>query len=157
MATIRTATMDDIPQIVEMAKRFYAYSPYPVIYGNLSKEQAAGIAIVSMQGYAECGITPGVMLVAEDDGVIVGMLAMHIDPATYAPEVCAAESAWWVDQTHAGLGIYPALVDRAEQEAKARGATVSAMGVMGKKSGAAVKMLKKRGYTKSHVVMMKRI
>ena len=157
MATIRPATMDDIPQIVEMAKRFYPESPYPAIYGDMPKEQAAGLAIVAMQGMAESGIVPGVMLVAEQGDALVGMLCVHIDPATFTPAVIAAELVWWMEPEFRGGMSAVRLVRAAEDDARAKGATVFNMCILSTSPPEAAELLKMLGYAPSHTVVTKRL
>ena len=157
MATIRTATMDDIPQIVEMAKRFYPLSPYPAIYGDMPESQAAGLVIVALQGFAEAGIVPGVMLVAEHDGKLIGMLCAHIDPATFTPAVIAAELVWWMEPEFRGGMSAVRLVRAAEGDARAKGATVFNMCILSTSPPEAAELLKMLGYAPSHTVVTKRL
>jgi GNAT superfamily N-acetyltransferase len=157
MATIRAATMEDIPQIVEMAERFYPESPYPAIYGDMPKAQAAGLAIVAMQGLADSGIAPGVMLVAEQDGVLIGMLCCHIDPATFTPAVIAAELVWWVEPEHRGGMTAVRLLRAGETAARERGATVFNMAALATSPAEAREILKRLGYAPTHTVYTKRL
>ncbi|MES2533352.1 MAG: GNAT family N-acetyltransferase [Pseudomonadota bacterium] len=157
MATIRPATMDDIPQIVEMAKRFYPESPYPAIYGDMPEEQAAGLAIVAMQGFAESGIVPGVMLVAEQGDALVGMLCVHIDPATFTPAVIAAELVWWVEPEHRGGMTAVRLLRAGETCARTRGATVFNMAALATSPDEARMILERMGYAPTHTVYTKRL
>lgn len=157
MATIRSATMDDMPQIVEMAKRFYPESPYPAIYGDMPEEQAAGLAIVALQGFAEMGIVPGIMLVAAEDEELVGMLCVHIDPSTFKPAVIAGELVWWVEPEHRGGMTAVRLLRRGEDEARQRGATVFNMGALATSPEEAHKIYLRLGYTPTHTVYTKRL
>lgn len=157
MATIRTATLDDIPQIVEMAKRFYPLSPYPAIYGDMPEEQAAGLVIVTLQGFAEAGIVPGVMLVAEHDGKLIGMLCAHIDPATFTPAVIAAELVWWMEPEFRGGMSAVRLVRAAEDDARSKGATVFNMCILSTSPPEAAELLEMLGYAPSHTVVTKRL
>jgi RimJ/RimL family protein N-acetyltransferase len=154
---IRPATMDDVPALVEMAERFYPLSPYPAIYGDMPRTQAAGLLIVMMQGMAEHGVAPGILLVADKDGALVGMLGMHIDAATFTPEVIAGEIVWWMEPEHRGGLAAMRLVRRAEQEAKARGATVSRMAVLGTSPAEASEILQRIGYTPTEWIHTKRL
>lgn len=154
---IRTATMEDMPGIVGMAQRFYPESPYPAIYGDMPKEQAAGLAIVALQGMADFGIVPGVMLVADMDGELVGILCAHIDPATFNPAVVAAELVWWVEPEHRGGMTAVRLLKRGEDEARARGATVFNMCALATSPEEASEILKRLGYAPTHTVFTKRL
>lgn len=154
---IRPATMDDVPAIVEMAEQFYPDSPYPVIYGDMPKTQAAGLAIVTMHGLVEHGIVPGVMLVAENDGDLVGMLCLHIDAATFNPEVIAGELVWWLHPDHRGGMSAIRLVKTGEAMAAERGATVINMSVLANSPEEASALLRLLGYAPTHTIWSKRL
>lgn len=157
MATIRTATIEDVPQLVAMAQRFYPLSPYPAIYGDMPDAQAAGLVIVSLQGMAEHGIAPGVMLVAEHGGELVGMLCAHIDAATFTPAVVAGELVWWVEPEHRGGMIAARLIRAGEEAARARGATVFNMSALATSPEEAGAMLQRFGYAPTHTIYTKRL
>lgn len=156
-AIVRVATMEDMPQIVGMAQRFYPESPYPKIYGDIPEEQAAGLAIVALQGMADFGIVPGVMLVADDGGKLVGMLCAHIDPSTFRPAVIAAELVWWVEPEHRGGMTAVRLLRRGEEEARNRGATVFNMAALATSPEEAAAILERMGYAPTHTVFTKRL
>lgn len=149
--------MDDVDAIVAMAQQFYPLSPYPAIYGDMPAEQAAGLAIVALQGMVEHGISPGVMLVAEEGGALVGMLALHLDAATFTPRVVAGEIVWWVDPAHrGGIGAIR-LVRAGEAAAKARGAHVCRMAVLGTSPREASEILQRLGYAPTEWIHSKRL
>lgn len=154
---IRTATHDDIPAIVDMAQRFYPESPYPAIYGDMPDSQAAGLVIVMLEGMASHGIAPGVMLVAEKESALVGMLCLHIDVATFTPEVIAGEIVWWLDPEHRGGMGAVRLVREGERAARERGATVSRMAVLGSSPAEAGAMLERIGYAPTETIFTKRL
>jgi len=154
---IRSATREDIPAIVEMAQRFYPESPYPAIYGDMPDSQAAGLVIVMLDGMASHGVVPGVMLVAEDGGDLVGMLCLHIDAATFTPEIIAGEVVWWVAPSHRGGMCGVRLVRAGEQAAAERGATVSRMAVLGSSPDEAGELLQRLGYAPTETIYTKRL
>lgn len=154
---IREATMDDVPRIIAMAERFYPESPYPDIYGDMPASQAAGLAIVAIQGFAAAGIVPGVLLVAEDGDTLAGMLCLHIDPATFTPEVIAGELVWWVEPEYRGGLLSVRLVKAGEAAAKARGATVMRMAHLSTSPAQAGDLYERLGYRPSEVYYSKRL
>lgn len=154
---IRTATRDDIPAIVEMAQRFYPESPYPAIYGDMPDSQAAGLVVVMLEGMASHGIVPGVMLVAEADDALVGMLCLHLDAATFTPEVIAGEIVWWIAPERRGGMCAVRLVRAGEAAAQARGATVSRMAVLGSSPAEAGELLQRLGYAPTETIFTKRL
>lgn len=154
---IRPATIDDVPALVDMAERFYPLSPYPAIYGDMPASQAAGLVIVTMQGMAEFGIAPGVMLVAEKEGHLIGMLCAHIDAATFTPAVVAAELVWWMEPEHRGGMGAVRLVKEGENHAREKGATVFNMCVLSTSPEEAAGLLRMMGYAPTHTVYSKRL
>lgn len=154
---IREATHEDVPAIVEMAQRFYPESPYPAIYGDMPDSQAAGLVLVMLDGMASHGVLPGVMLVAEHDGDLAGMLCLHLDAATFTPEVIAGEVVWWVAPEHRGGMCGVRLVKAGEAAAMERGATVSRMAVLGSSPEEAGAMLQRLGYAPTETIYTKRL
>lgn len=90
---IRPATMADVERIADMAQAFYASTEYPSLYGDLSRIQACGLAIVLQER--------GMILVAEEDGAVIGMAAMSIEPCLFNPAtILANEVAFWIEPEH---------------------------------------------------------
>lgn len=154
---VREATMDDVDALVAMAQRFYPESPYPHIYGDMPKEQAAGLVIVAMQGLASHGVAPGIMLVAEEDGELTGMVCMFLDAATFTPNVIAGEIVWWVEPEHRGGATAVRLLKAAEDTAKARGANVIRMAALSTSPEQAGKLYERMGYAPTEVYYTKRV
>lgn len=92
--SIRNATHDDIPRIVEMAGRFYETTAYAEQV-PMAKESAAGLAILTMES--------GVMLVVECDKAVVGMACLFVDRFTFnINRTVAHELAYWIEPEHRG-------------------------------------------------------
>lgn len=139
--TIRTATHDDIPRIVEMAERFYAQTRYADIT-PMAKESAAGLAIVLMD--------QGVMLVAERDGVVVGMAGLFIEPFTFnVSKTVATELVWWVELEHQRSGIGMDLLAAIEPACRAKGADVIRMMCLAGQCEGAEAIYSRMGYVPS--------
>lgn len=148
--SIRSATMDDVPRIVEMAERFYATSGYPDFYGPMAKESAAGLAIITMQGAPEFGVEPGVMLVAEHEGELVGMACVHIDRFLFNSSVKVGhELAFWIEPEHRGGRLAARLLCEIETAVAARGATVNRMATLATSPPQAAAIYERMGYTRS--------
>jgi GNAT superfamily N-acetyltransferase len=146
---IRNATHADIPRIVEMAQRFYPESPYPAI-ADMTRESVAGLAILTMES--------GVMLVAEQDGQLAGMVCLHIDPFLFNPAVSIAhEIVFWVEPEHSGGMLAVRLLKAAESAVKARGATWSRMAVLASSPPQAVGLYERNGYTRSESYYTKKV
>lgn len=154
---IRKATHDDIPRIVEMARRFYPESPYPALYGDMPDSQAAGLAIIAMDG-ASGGIDPGVMLVAEDAGELIGMACLFADRATFNPAVRVnSELVFWIEPEHRGGMAAVRLLKAAENEAREKGVQVNRMALMSSSPAQAAKLYERMGYSLTECYYSKRL
>jgi GNAT superfamily N-acetyltransferase len=139
--TIRKATHDDIPRIVTMAERFYAQTRYGEI-APMAKESAAGLAIVMME--------QGVMLLAEHDGEVVGMVGLFIEPFTFnITKTMATEIVWWVEPEHQRSGIGMELLAAIEPACRAKGADVIRMMCLAGQCEGAEAIYTRMGYVPS--------
>lgn len=138
--SVRPATMDDVPRIVEMAFAFYADAGYADVFGPMAKESAAGLAIVCME--------KGVMLVAEVEGVVVGMACLHIEPFLFnpaSPKRVASELVWWIDPEHRG-GLLAARMLREINAACDAAGAVPRMATLAGSPPQAQALLERAGY-----------
>ena len=110
---IREATGADVPRIVEMGQRFLTVTPYrDLMRGNPETMAATVTGLLA---------TPqGLVLVAERDGALVGMIGVLIFPHHVSGEWTAGELFWWMEPGARGGGVR--LLKRAEAWAHARGA-----------------------------------
>ena len=103
--TVRTATVEDIPALVEMGAKFHAMSPHQF----LGDYDAEGIG--NMLHFM--ATNAGAILLTNGEGLIGGVLA----PVYFAPsKIMAEESFWW-----AGKGGGE-LLAAFEEAARAKGA-----------------------------------
>ena len=138
---IRNATHADIPRIVEMAGKFYGQTRYAGI-APMAKESAAGLAIVMME--------QGVMLLAEANGAVAGMVGLFIEPFTFNIEkTMATELVWWVDPEHQRSGIGAELLSAIEPACRDRGADVIRMMCLAGQCEAAEAIYSRMGYMPS--------
>lgn len=84
---IRLATKDDIPKLLEMGKRFAEYVGGHVTY---SPERVR----LLLYGLISGG---GVVMVAEKNGALQGLIMGALSPIWYAEENAATELALWID------------------------------------------------------------
>ena len=109
---VRLANLDDLPRIVDMGERFHAFSGDTVSY-------CRDTALASATGLMSMGF----VLIAEVDGVPVGMIGVAVIPLFFNARVkLAQELMWWVADDARGTGAALALLRTAESEARARGA-----------------------------------
>ncbi|HMF95098.1 MAG TPA: GNAT family N-acetyltransferase [Vicinamibacterales bacterium] len=98
--TRRPATLEDLDAIVAMGERFRSSSPIYATRLAANPDQ--------MRALATRLITDplGIILVAERDGALVGMLAALIYPHFLSGVRAAGELAWWVDPAARGtIGV----------------------------------------------------
>ena len=109
--TVRSATLSDIPRLVEMGQRFRAESSYSAFLADNPDRMAA----LATDLFAHDGL-----LCAERDGAIVGMLGFIIHDHFISGEKVAGEVFWWMEPEHRGDGLK--LLDETKRRAKAVGA-----------------------------------
>jgi GNAT superfamily N-acetyltransferase len=114
--TIRCATRDDTAAIVAMGARFLASTPYGALLSP-----AAALTPEQLVPFVDLVFQVGAVLVAEVDGVIVGMLGLS--PAVHKVSGLAygSELAWWVDPSARGAGTGKALLEAAESWTRSQG------------------------------------
>ena len=114
MTPIRPATLEDVPRLVAMGRRFLASSAYAgTIAENPAQMAACATALITAPD--------GVVLVAEGPGGLVGMLGLLIVSHALSGERVAGEVFWWVEPEARGDGLR--LLRAAEAWACGRGAT----------------------------------
>jgi GNAT superfamily N-acetyltransferase len=107
--TIRNAEVDDIPQIIELARRFHAVSGYDCF--ELDYDTVERIALQS--------IDQELCPVAEVDEKIVGfLLGLQFPALLNANIMVGTEIAWWVEPEYRNKPIGVKLLKYAEQQAK---------------------------------------
>lgn len=110
---IRDATIDDVPRLVEMGRRFWADSPYRLTL----TENPAQMATIAERLVTQAD---GVVLVAATPFGLVGMLGLLLFAHHLSAELVAGEVFWYVEPEHRGAGLR--LLKQAEEWARAHGA-----------------------------------
>ena len=110
---IREATKEDIPRIQEMGSRSLREGPYRDIISD-NPEQTGKLALEVMQ--------KGIVLVAEEDGKLVGILAFIMFPHYFTAELTAGEMIWWVEPEYRQSFTALCLLRGAERLARTHGA-----------------------------------
>lgn len=140
---IRKATPADLPAILDMTARLHA---------------VAGIVIpmhrTFTEGFVQALIAhaDGLVLVAENDGAVVGMLIASIGTASISPAPVAVEHGWWVNPEARGVGGQ--LLARYEQWAREKGCFAIRMSTPPDAEGPAL-ILKRKGFTCSEIAWAK--
>src|SRR5947208_2611906 len=112
---IRNAQSADIPRIVELASRSLEDGPYAGVIADSPKHA---------QRCAEEVMQKGQILLAEEDGQVVGLLGFLLADHHFSGERYGAELMWYVEPEHRtmkafGEGSAINLLKEAEQRAKA--------------------------------------
>lgn len=113
MYNIRKAVPEDFPQVLPMAEKFYMSTAY-------SKDMEFDIPSI-LEHYILM-LTRGFVLVAEEDGKLVGMLGCLIVPFQLNTNyLMCSEAMWWVEPEYRGLAVGSDLNEAAELEAELAG------------------------------------
>lgn len=90
---IRDAQLEDIPRMVEMGRRFRRESSYEKhLTDNPERMAELGKRLISNQS----------LIVAENEGVIVGMMGFFIHEHFMSGDKMVGEVFWWVDPEYRG-------------------------------------------------------
>lgn len=98
MTTIRAATHKDVEDVVELTGRFWDEHYYSQ-YGDFSDGNTRMVLHSMIDGPLS------VIIVAEDEGSIVGYIAFIVAHVPWGNVSSAAESLWWVLPEYRGRGI----------------------------------------------------
>lgn len=110
---VRNATLDDVPAIVEMSRKFYATTTY-ARWADFNPETVHDLAAGLTQDH--------VMLVADAGNGPIGMVGLFVAPFMFNGDVTAAyEVVWWVDPDEQGHGAGKALLAAIEPACLAKG------------------------------------
>lgn len=148
--TVRPATVEDAPRLVELGRAFFAFSPYAALADYATERAAASVASVIQIG---CGF------VAADEDELVGAILGLLAPLWFDPSArVATEMAWWVAPEHrkgtAGIRLHTAF----GQWARDRGATHIALSDLVIDGGTpAGELIPRLGYTLVERMHVKRI
>jgi len=131
MYNIRMATPEDFHQILPMAQEFI---------GKAKEFQDMPVDVPSILEHYISMLQYGFVLVAEDEGKLVGMLGTLVGPFPFNRNIIVAtECMWWVDPEYRSNRIAGALMQAAEEEARSAGChkfVMSALGSSPEKVGA---------------------
>lgn len=145
MTTVRFAEIRDVVPIMDMALQFHKNTSYGALF-KLDEDLTAKAVIDLITG------TQGEVILAEDDGRVVGMIGLILHDHWLSGDKVAAELFWWCDVPGQGVGTKLRLA--AEIWAHAAGCTKITMIVP---SGAVAlwKNLDQAGYRTVEETMMK--
>lgn len=135
---IRPATSADVPRIVEMSRLFYASTSYAE-WADFNEETVANLATSLLNDH--------VMLVAEVDGKVYGMVGLFVAPHMFNVDVKAAyEVVWWVEPESQGAGVGKALLQAIEPACREKGAVAIQMVHLSSSPPAAALIYERMGF-----------
>ena len=145
---IRPAVETDIPAIVKMARLFYDTTTYADIT-PMDDETVSDLARQLMDS---------VLLVAEKQGQLVGMVGLVIAPFFFNRSILTAhEVVWWVAPGVRGSRTAYALLRAIEPACKAKGAQAIQMVHLSTSPPQAGGLYQLAGYTQTETAYTKRI
>lgn len=110
---IRESRPEDVSRLIDMGMRFLSETSYREIVA--AKPERLADTILNIVNNPD-----GVILVADDDGRAVGMIAMLAYDHPFSGQRTAFEVAWWIEPEVRGNGAGIALLRAAEDWARAR-------------------------------------
>jgi GNAT superfamily N-acetyltransferase len=133
--TIREATPEDIPRLIEMATRFLLDTRYGSLFDNQATPVTIAQLIIQVMAIgviyvADCQMFTRMVdsdVVEQGDPYLVGMLAIVCLPHPLTGKPYADEIAWWVEPQHRGGSIGPKMLRAAEDWATTNGANMVKM------------------------------
>lgn len=116
---IRPAIESDVNAIVEMSAKFYATTTYRG-FANMDEETVADLVRTLIEN--------GVMLVAEDQGQVIGMAGLFIGPFLFNKHKKGAyEVVWWVSPDTRGSGAGKGLLGEIDAACREKGCDIIQM------------------------------
>ena len=145
---IRPAVETDIPAIVRMAGLFYDTTTY----AEMTPMDDDTVSDLARQ------LMDSVLLVAEQQNQLVGMVGLVIAPFFFNRSILTAhEVVWWVDPGVRGSRTAYALLRAAESACRAKGAQAIQMAHLSTSPPQAGGLYQLAGYTQTETAYTKRI
>ena len=146
---IRQATLDDLGAIVSMAEKFYATTHYSH-WANFNTDTVETLASNLIENH--------VMLCAEVDGVVVGMVGLFVAPFMFNSDKTGAyEVVWWVNPESQGSGIGMELLAAIEPACREKDCDIIQMVMMANSPPKAAAIYERFGYKHSETSFTKEL
>lgn len=125
--TCRTATLEDVPDIIDLTKEFFHQTPYAEFEFDFSEAKVRRLAEACIINPKEAVV---LMSVDKDTGANVGLIAGRLDTSPFSDEKVAIEVCWYVRPEYRKGKRAFELLDAFEAWAKAAGAGYTYYGLM---------------------------
>lgn len=136
---LRHATLDDLPEIFELAKDLFTGSPMEGMRFSPRKIQSKILQAVSS------GFEDYLVIVAEDEGKIVGALAAYCYEPIWSDQKIACEVLWHVKPEYRKGRRGLDMMDAYEAWAKSRGCVFAQYGILSSSPQTMPALYEKRG------------
>lgn len=146
---IRHAIHSDIGAIVAMSEKFYATTHYSR-WADFNPETVESLATNLLENH--------ILLVAEVDGEVVGMVGLFVAPFMFNHDrIGAYEVVWWVNPDAQGAGVGMELLAAIEPACRAKGVNAIQMVMMANSPPKAQAIYEKFGYNHSETSFTKEL
>jgi len=146
---VRPAIEADIERIVAMGERFYSLTSYAAV---------AAFDHVAVCVLADQLLRQGVLLVAEVESGVVGMVGLVFAPLPFNPSATFAhEVMWWVEPEARGFGVGRALLEAVETACREAGVDAIQMAHLSSSPREAAAIYERAGYAHTESSYTKRL
>ena len=113
---IRIATVEDIPELLEMSMKFIDLTPHTKYASEMAVDRLLETLVTS-------GVDKAVVFIHEGKGMIAGAVTQYL----FGPYTMAVEIGWWIDPEHRKSGAGAELLEAFEYWAKQLGCAMVCM------------------------------
>lgn len=146
---IRHATHDDIGAIIAMSEKFYATTHYSR-WADFNPETVESLATNLLENH--------ILLVAEHEGAVVGMVGLFVAPFMFNHDrIGAYEVVWWVNPDAQGAGVGMELLAAIEPACREKGVHAIQMVMMANSPPKAQAIYERFGYLHSETSFTKEL
>lgn len=150
-STLRHATLDDVPVIVEMARTLYASSVYSEISIDTAKVRQM------LEKFIVEGQQNFLVVLSHDEGKPVGVLAAYAFQPLFSNDKIATEVLLWLEPEHRNTKRGKELLDAYEYWAKLIGVKVVQYGLLSSADPRLASFYERRGAFSAENIYYKKV
>jgi GNAT superfamily N-acetyltransferase len=121
MPNIRLATLDDVPDLIQLGAQMHAETAYQRFHFDPAKVKDLLTTLIS--------VSRGIVVVAEEDFEIHGGLMAAVAEQWFGPDLVATDYALFLSPEYRGGSTAKQLIQEYVRQAKAKGASQVLLGV----------------------------